>query len=262
MCLTCYVSSKRFSLAFPANQLPVSFPAIPVLNVETVLSRLPAEARARVAWAKKPIENGLARLCTEPLTDELVAQVADEVWRPLASLGRAFWEIVGTNLDEWRARFVDDLKLEEQQLATFVAEEDSRDTLHWIFGLLQSLMGLTLTLPPDWITQVDDAFLAQLVADEDFKPYVRMSVALSAAAEARKAGGDPQRARDLLDVAFLEANKFRASLRKVGIALTPFPSETVEERRKGLLKSADRLRSTLSAEDWRVLEQSRMRDIR
>jgi hypothetical protein len=87
----------RFTLALPATALPVSFPAIPVLHVETVLARLPAEARARVAWAKRPIESGLARLRTESLTDDLAAAVTDEMWKPLVSLWRALGEIVGAN---------------------------------------------------------------------------------------------------------------------------------------------------------------------
>jgi len=36
----------------------------------------------------------------------------------------------------------------------------------------------------------------------------------------------------------------------------------VEERRRALLESADRLRNALSDDDWRVLEQARMRDLR
>ncbi len=240
----------------------MSFPAIPILDVETVLARLPAEVRARVAWAKKPIENGLARLRTEPLTDDLVAQVTDGTWRPLMSLGQAFWGIVGTNMDEWRAKFVDDFKMEEDQLAAFVDQDDSRDTLRWVLALLHSFMGLALSTPIEFIAQFDETLLARLGADEDFKPYLRSLVVLMSAAETRRAGGDPQRARDLLDVAFLELNKFRATLRKHGVSLTPFPFETVDERRRGLLESADRLRKALSDEDWRVLGQARMRDLR
>ena len=240
----------------------MSFPAIPVLDVETALSRLPAEARARVAWAKRPIENGLARLRTEPLTDALVAQVADETWKPVASLGRAAWEIIGSDLDEWRARFVDDFKEEERQLADFVGDDDSRDTLRWVLGLLQSFLGLTLSLPPDFMIQVDEPLFSALGADEEFKPYIRALIVLMGAAETRKTEGDRERARELLDVAFLELNKFRATLRRAGVFLTPFPNETVEKRRHGLLDSADRLRRSLSDEDWPILEQARMRDLR
>ena len=250
------------ALAFPATALPIGFPAIPLVNVETVLSRLPAEARARVAWAKKPIQNGLARLRTESLTDEMVAAVADELWTPIATLGRALWEIVVADQDEWRARFVDDFRLEGQQLAAFIEEEDSRDTLRWVLGLLHSFLSLGLSVPPEVIPTIDESLLATVGADEAFKPYIRTVVVLMAAAETRKGGGDPQRARDLLDVAFLEVYKFRATLRRQGVWLTPFPLESVEERHRGLLDAAARLRRTLSDDDWRVLEQARMRDLR
>ncbi len=230
--------------------------------METALSRLPAAARARVAWAKKPIESALARLRTEPLTDDLVARVAEEAWKPIASLGRAAWEIMDSDLDEWRARFVDDFKQEERQLADFVGDDDARDTLRWVLGLLQSFLGLALAVPADLVIPPDEALFASLGADQDFQPYPRALVALMGAAETRKAGGDPERARELLDVAFLEMNRFRATLRRAGVSLTPFPNETVEERRRGLLESAERLRRSLSDEDWRVLEQARMRDLR
>jgi hypothetical protein len=240
----------------------VSFPAIPVLDVETALGRLPAELRARVAWAKRPIENALARLRSEPLTDDLVAEVADEAWRPVASLSRAAWEIIGSDLDEWRARFVDDFKVEERQLAEFVGDEDSRDTLRSVLGLLKSFLGLTLAVPFDFLAQLDEAHFAALGADQEFKPYIRALVVLMAAAETRKAQGDPERGRELLDVAFLQLNKFRATLRRAGVFLTPFPNESVEERRQGLLESADRLRRSLSDDDWRVMDQARVRDLR
>ena len=248
---------RRFTLA-AAVTAPVPF-AIPVLDVDQALARLPAEARGRVAWAKKPIESGLARLCTERLTDDLVAQVADETWKPLASIGRVFRSMVAASPDEWRARLVDDFKLEEERFAAFVEQEDSRDTLRWILGLLQSFLGLTLSIPAEFVGEIDDGLLDQLGADADFRLYLRGSVALMGANETRS--GDPQRARELLDVAFLELNRFRATIRKHGVFLTPFPSETVEERCRGLLESADRLRDALSDYDWRVLEQARMHDL-
>ena len=157
---------------------------------------------------------------------------------------------------------VDDFRLEEQQLAAFLDEEDARDTLRWVLGLLSSFMGLALAIPPEFVRQVDESVIDQLGSDADFQPYLRGAIALMAANETRKAGGDPQRARDLLDIAFLELTKFRAALRKHGVFLTPFPNETVEERRRGLLESAERLRAALTDDDWRTLEQARMHDIR
>ena len=233
-----------------------------MLDVEQALDRLPAEARARVTWARKPIESGLTRLCTEDLTDVLVAQIAEETWKPVAAIGRVFWSLVATSPDEWRARLVDEFKLEEQRLTAFLEQEDSGDTLRWILGLLQSFFGLTLSIPAEFIGQIDDNAIGQLDGDADFRPYLRGCIALMGVNEVRRTGGDPQRARDLLDVAFLELNKFRATLRKHGVFLTPFPSESVEERRRRLLDSVERLRHALSDNDWRVLERARMHDLR
>ena len=245
-------------MAVPA----LSFPAIPVLDVETVLERLPAEARARAAWAKAPIKNALGRLRTEPLTDELVGNVSDEAWKPIASLGRVFWEIVGENQDEWRARFVDDFNQEEAALTTFLEDEDSRDTLRWILGGLRSLMSLALSVPPEHFPGIDEETFVRLSADEEFKPYVRTLVALMAVSEIKKLQGDRQRARELLDVAFLELTKFRAVLRRQGLNLPPFPLETIDERRRGLAESAERLRQTLADDDWRAMDEARLRDLR
>src|SRR5713101_9441246 len=132
--------------------------------------------RAQVAWAKKPIENGLVRLCTEELTDGLVAQVAEQIWKPLASIGRVCWSLVAASPDEWRAKLVDDFRLEEQRLAAFVEEEDSRDTLRWILGLLHSFLGLTLSIPAEFLRQIDDGTFEELGAADDFRPYLRGSI--------------------------------------------------------------------------------------
>lgn len=251
---------RRLTLAAAATTA-VPF-AIPVLDVDQVLARLPADARARLVWAKKPIEEGLARLSTEELTDDLVAEVALAVWKPVVSIGRSFSSIVAASPDEWRAQFADDYKIEEQRLSAFIEDEGSRDTLRWILGLLQSFLGLTLAIPAEFITQIDDHAFEQLGADAEFRRYLRGLVALMGANEARRIGVDPQRARDLLDIAFLELNRFRAALRKAGVFLSPFPSETVDERRRALLDSAARVREELSDDDWRVLDQARMRDLR
>jgi hypothetical protein len=230
--------------------------------VEQALARLPAETRAQVAWAKKPIESGLARLRTEVLTDNLIADVAEQIWRPLASIGRVCWSLVATSPDEWRAKLVDDFRLEQQRVAAFVEQEDSRDTLRWILGLLHSFLGLTLSIPAEFLRPIDEGVLDNLGTDDDFRPYLRGTIALMGVIEARRTGGDPQRARDLLDVAFLELNAFRAKLRKHGVFLSPFSSESVEERRRELLDSVNRLRNALSDDDWRVLERARAHNLR
>jgi len=202
------------------------------------------------------------RLRTEPLTDELVVQVSDDARLPLLSIARPFWRLVATNPGEWRARLMADFERNEQSLTAFVADEDSGDTLRWIVGILKSFAGLTLSVPSELANELDEAAFASLKSDGNFNAYLRALITLMAAAEAAKQGGDPGRARNLLDVAFLELVKFRSALRKQGVSVTPFPYETIEERRRRLLEGSDRLRKALSPDDWRVLEQARVSDLR
>jgi len=49
------------TLANALRSLPVGPETLPVLDVEAMLRRMPAEARASVAWAKKPIADGHLR---------------------------------------------------------------------------------------------------------------------------------------------------------------------------------------------------------
>src|SRR5205085_477811 len=117
---------------------------------------------------------------------------------------------------DWRARLVDDFNNEERILAAFVEDEHSRDTLRSVVGLLHAFTALGLAVPAEAIHQFDDTVIDQLRRDEEFRPYLRGIVALMGANETRKAAGDAERARDLLDVAFLELSKFRAMLRRHG----------------------------------------------
>jgi hypothetical protein len=99
-------------MAFSATSLPVSAGTAPVLDVEGAFARLPAHARAQVAWAKKPIEDGLVELRTRPLTDELVASVADRMVPPLQALSRAA-RALAPNMDDYRAALMQEIQREE-----------------------------------------------------------------------------------------------------------------------------------------------------
>src|SRR4051794_21367094 len=114
-------------MAMPA--LSVGAGTAPVLDVENVLLRLPAEARARVAWARKPIEEALAELRSGPLTDALVAEAADRIVTPLHAISRAAWVAFAANADEYRAALMQDFQREESRLSAFVATDAARDTL-------------------------------------------------------------------------------------------------------------------------------------
>ncbi len=250
-------------MALAATPLPVGAGTAPVLDVDSVMARLPAEARARVAWARKPIDDGLLELRTQPLTDELVASAVARVVAPLQAIGRAAWQALASNIDEYRAALMQDIERDEARLGSFIETEDSRDTLMWIVSLLQSFFALSLTsVPPERIAQLDESMWTEIGAMSEMKPLWRGLVAVMAAIEEAKRKSDAQRARDLLDVAFLELTEFRNIVRRLGAPFPVFPFETTDERRRQLRHYAERLRGSLTEDDAAVLDGARLHDLR
>jgi hypothetical protein len=260
---SCYFCSRRTRLALVAASIPAGSSAFTVLDVESILGRLSAEARARVIWAKAPIQEVLLQLEQEPLTDELVASAARRAWNPVWTLSRALWEAFAANREQWRAALAADLKRDGEVLERIVGDEDSQETLRWIFGLLRAYYDLVLTVAqPDLILSVPESEIAALADATEFLPLFAGQVALLAAIDAAKVVGKAARARDLLDVAFLELKKAQVSLRRHGLWLMPFPNETQEQRGDRAIRYAERLRKVLSEEDAQVLDAARLQTLR
>jgi len=228
-----------------------------------MLRRLPAQARASVTWAKKPISDGLARLRSEPLTDELAAVVAEQVIAPMQAVGGAAWHALAANLDSYRAAVMTDFANDEGTLLAFVDDEDSRDTVAWITGLLRSFYGTIFTaIMPQQLATVDEGAWREIASMPEFAPFMRGLTVLMAAVEEARVGTDRQRARDLVDVAFLELTQFRDALRRHGLQLSAFPYATTEQRRELLTQAAQRVRKALTTEDWSSLQAARVANLR
>lgn len=247
-------------MALPAYPLQFS---PPVLDVQEVLKRLPAVARAQLAWAQKPIEDGLLRLRRDELTDALVSEVLPSLLQPLLSVGRAVSQWLATSYDELIALWMQDLQDREDCLAAFLTEEDARDTLRWVLGWLRSFyqLGSGYRVSIGWTPTDDDAWKA-MAADETFRSLFRGLICFLAASDEARLGASRGRALDLLDTAFLELSRFSKDVREHGLRVSAFPCETIGERHERILHDADRLRQTLSDDDWRTLERARMHDLR
>ncbi len=250
-------------MTLPAPAITGHSGTVAVLDVDALLSRLPAEDRAEVVWAKRPIEVSLARLRAGSLTESLLDEVARDVWAPMAVIARALWQAVGSSPEEWRAKLVEDLRRDEERLRVFLPDDDARDTLDWVAGFLKGLFDCTFAVAlPSLPLQLEQEDVERLAGDADLCAFVRGQVSLMAALDAEKAGVDPERARDLVDLSFLELVRVRNLLRGQGQWFSAFPQETTEERRSRALSAAERLRSAMTDDDWDVVEAARMRDLR
>jgi hypothetical protein len=235
---------------------------VPFLDVEAVLERLPAEVRAKVIWAKRPIEEALARLRHEPLDDETVEQAAMAIIEPSLSLTNALWQTLA-NRDGVRAALLEDFNRDEALLRSYLNDGNAADTLSWLVAFWRSFFGMVfMVFSPEQLAAIDPHEIEKLAADPSVKPVYKSQVALMAAVACSKHGDPRERAIELLEIAFLEMMKFRDTMRQDGLWLPLFPHETPAERREATLRYALGLRDSLSDDDWDVLDDARTGDLR
>lgn len=247
-------------MAQPASSLQAN--AVPYLDVEAVLGRLPAEVRAKLAWAKRPFQEALERLRHEPLDDEALERAAMAIIKPSLSVTSAFWQTI-SNRDGARAVLLEDFNRDEAQLRHYLADEDAIDTLNWLVAFGRSFFSiLFMVFSPEQLAEIDPEALAKHAADPRLIPFYKSQVALMAAVECSKHGDPRERAIELLEVAFLEMMTVRDEMRRDGLWLPLFPQETTADRREATLRSALRLREAFTDDDWTVLDEARMGDLR
>lgn len=246
----------------PATNLSAG--PLPVLDVDAMMQRLPAEARASVVWARKPIAEGLLRLRREPLTDNLVASVSEEFFTPLQAVATKVWEVLAENSDGLRAAIMSDFAREEALLVDFLDDADSADTLAWITGFLRSFYGTVLSqiAVEQWAILAGQQQWQNAAREPRAASFVCGVATLMASAEEARSGTDVARARDLVDLAFLRFREFRDTLRAGGLHLSPYPFETTEQRRDALRASAARIRESFSGGDWEAISAARMGSLR
>lgn len=217
-----------------------------------------------MVWARKPIADALLRLRREPLTDALVASVAQSFFPPAQAVAAKVWEVLAENSDGLRAAIMSDFAREEGMLGDFLHDVDSADTLAWVTGFLRSFYGTALSQIPveQWGLLAGQPQWQNAAREPRAASFISGVAALMAAAEEARSGTDVARARDLVDLAFLRLREFRDTLRAAGLQLSPFPFETTEQRRDALRTSAARIRESFSGGDWEAISAARMGSLR
>ncbi len=182
---------------------------------------------------------------------------------PLRALTKPFLELLAANRDELRAALMEDLQRDEVRLTAYLEDPDAVNTLTWVLAFLRSLYGTVVTLlDPAQLAALGNEEVEEHLQDQRWLPMLKGQIAVMAALDAMKDGDPPDRSIELIETAFLAFMDIRDHLRREGVWLSPFPSETSEERRSGALKYGLRLRDTLTDSDWKALDHARMGDLR
>ena len=258
----CYVQPWRLAFvaqtAFPPTVRPS---VLPLWDFEAALRRLPAELRATVAWTKAPALAALARLESEPLTDHLLEDVGMALGRPLVAVTSALWKALASR-DAWQSELESALRQDTALMNQFLADTDARETLAWCLGIVRSLVGLTSIVNMDVLERLHEEELASVVQQPQFVLLMKGQAALLGALQVARNHGDPGRAAELLEAAFMFLCELQDRLRQDGLWLNPFVGESPDERAERTLRYARQAREALSEDDAETLDAGRLRTLR
>jgi hypothetical protein len=246
-----------------ATALPLGPGALAVLSIDALLRRLPADVRATIAWTQKPIREAVRELRRGKLTDEALGKAARQTWPAMQAFTLAFWKSVAQDRGAWGKTLSAELQQDRERLEQFVEDEDSRETIEWLFSFTEEmLLRLLPLIGPGFYDAIPEEAWSKAPEDPDLLPLLTGSIALTAALDAANEGQDRERARDLLDIAFLELSRARDYFQRFGLWISPFPGETPEVRTARTLRYAERARTALTAEDVGAFEAARLRALR
>jgi hypothetical protein len=234
-----------------------------VLDVDALWARLPAALRAQITWVQAPITEGLQKLRTATLSDDLLDEVAGTLMRPLQTLSRAYVNLMASNRDEVRAALMADLERDAQLVQDYLNDPDAADTAKWVLGFLRSFFGTVLTLvEPGHLADIDFDAMEKAMNKPDACSFLRGQVAIMGAIDGVKNDASKERVTELIDIAFLQLIDVRDQFRKLGVWLSAFPDETSEQRRRDALRYAGRLRELVTDEEWQAFDRARLGNLR
>ena len=246
---------------FPAGAVagPLS-----IRDLSALLERLPASERAGFAWAPAVLEQEILPLLEGPLTTDAVVACTTRVFGVLGKLIPSLMKLLGTErfLAEVDGAYAGAL----DRLRASLPDSGSKRSADWVVRALQGFTRVVSQAPRDELaamdahSMADPGFVAFL--REDAAGILRAAVLLMAAMSISDQGGDPERAAELCDLAFLNAAHAVDRLASVGFAIAPDPRVTPSDRGREILATVEEARAALATEDIDTISRARLRDLR
>ena len=234
----------------------------PTLGIARLFDRLPAAARAELLWTRKPIQDALSSVIAAPSDVDTLDSASRSAMSLVQTVMARVLALQGSvvNLTTSRATVMSDLAADCEELASFVDDACSVDTLDWCVAFIKDFYREV------WVhvehTLKDPVMLdAVLNMDDEAnvkEPFQRGIFALMAALECTRRTDEAGTARTLIDVAFLELETLRERLARVGLVLIPYADDTLEERQGRLLRCAGQAKDAMTPVDVRDLEDARL----
>lgn len=247
-----YLSRKK-AMSVP---LPVVPQSLPVAGTGPFLARLPAFARAALRWTEPGLTEASRRLRTEPLNDDVIASVAASVWVPYRHILAEVAKTFVSDAEAYRKIIIESTAQMTRKIsATLAGDLDAIDTLQWIAEWLRAYLTMGVHMLPSIAealqTSIDDPDAVEMLCRSPEGGAFRAQVLMGAADDEATASGDPQRLRDLVDLAFLELCRGTDATRETmpWLPAFPFAGESPSERGARALRYTEAFRASGSPEE-------------
>jgi hypothetical protein len=235
---------------------------ITVAELRILIDRLPSDARAQLAWAPRAFEVALRALLDEPLTPELVARSAVEVFAVLSRCWLAFGGFAGPQP-------IDQPSVQQAMLRALRTHLNSpaADAAEWTFRAILAMgefASSTVSQADQARAATSETSLASTANDPIRGGLIRAEVLLMAILYAvdEEPHTHLDRAEEMADWALIDAATFIRFVEGAGIHLQLFKNESRDEALARQSRYVEHVRDIFTDEVAAVVSQARIRQLR
>ncbi len=235
-----------------------------VEGLQRLIDRLPAETRARVAWAPAELAGSVSSFLDGAMDESSVSSLASDLGRVSTSIRPAVSSLVD-HLELLRSE-LETVWRSEAVLLCSSLDPDTADLAEWTVRSWIAFGDLSLSLMGSAMEEVKLALAsADAAADNRVTRRgspLRVQALIMAAIEGVRRGTPRGVVTDLVLRAFDEMNGVLEQARAIGLHIDPFKGETLAERAERARRYAAHVRDALTEDDVRAFEEARLRQLR
>lgn len=235
-----------------------------VEGLQQLIDRLPAETRARLAWAPTELAGSLSSFLDGAMDEAALAALASDLGRVIASIGPAVLsiaahpELLRSELEAaWRS---------ESSLLRSSLDPGTADVAEWTVRAWVAFGDVSLALMRTVVEEVKRALSSVDAALDDSLAQrgspVRVQALMMAAIAGVRRGKPQALVGDLVLRAFEEMKSLMEQVRAAGLHIDPFKGETLAERAERARRYAGHVRGALTEDDMRAFDEARLRRLR
>lgn len=253
--------------AFSEGGAGVPMGPLSVADLERLVASLPAQQRAAIAWVPRDLRDAIDAIRrSDDVTSALLSKTAQQIFRLVLPVIEPIATALGG--DRLSVEVSTLWHKELDHLRRFLPDPAAVHAAEWTFRAFDAV--LKTVLPSVGPAELAEAFGAikagalplEMFASPPGALFRAQALVMAAIAEA-EAGGDADKAAELIDHAVLEMAATIDILGRIGITVDPFANEPDDQRATRVLTYVQDVRDVLTADDiQRTVDAGRLNRLR